>query len=304
MRDSIAALKENTNHGTVKFPMALYEWNGESEWQVTTHWHEEMELICFKEGNFKVCLNMKEYEIQAPAIMCVHPEELHSILLSAKGSESAIVFSLNILSFEHYDAIQAKLIGPLVNGKLRFPLLITQHETEYSITREAYDRVENKIRIMNHCTSKQEIEKNACYLQVKSILLDLLAKLYCNNSLEVRSDLKSENDVQIANLKKVLTYIHNNLENEIGLEELSELVNMNPQYFCRYFKKNIGKTITEYINELRIEKASQALAETKDKIIDIAQDCGYDNVSYFIRRFKREKGITPMQYRLLQYKER
>jgi len=71
----------------------------------------------------------------------------------------------------------------------------------------------------------------------------------------------------------------------------------NPQYFCRYFKKNIGKTITEYINDVRIEKAAQALAETNDKIIDIAQNCGYENVSYFIRRFRRTKGMTPVQYR-------
>ena len=300
MRDSIAALKENTNHGTVSFPIALYEWNGDSAWQVTPHWHEEMELICFKQGNFKVCLNMKEYEIQAPAIMCVHPEELHSILLAAKGSESAVVFSLDILSFAHYDAIQAKLIGPLVNGRLRFPVLITQHETEYQVIREAYDKIEDKMHMINRCTPNQEIKKNACYLQIKATLLDLLAKLYYGNSLEVNSDVQTENGHQIANLKKVLTYIHENLGNEIRLEELSTLVNMNPQYFCRYFKKNIGKTITEYINELRIEKASQALAETEDKIIDIAQDCGYDNVSYFIRRFKREKGITPMQYRTLQ----
>ena len=68
---------------------------------------------------------------------------------------------------------------------------------------------------------------------------------------------------------------------------------MNEQYFCRYFKKNIGKTITEYINVIRVEKAATALAETEDKIIDIA----FDNIGYFIRRFKKEKGMTPSEYR-------
>lgn len=64
---------------------------------------------------------------------------------------------------------------------------------------------------------------------------------------------------------------------------------MNEQYFCRYFKKNIGKTITEYINVIRVEKAATALAETEDKIIDIASACGFDNIGYFIRRFKRRR---------------
>ena len=72
---------------------------------------------------------------------------------------------------------------------------------------------------------------------------------------------------------------------------------MNEQYFCRYFKKNIGKTITEYINMIRVEKAATALAETEDKIIDIASACGFDNIGYFIRRFKKEKGMTPSEYR-------
>ena len=72
---------------------------------------------------------------------------------------------------------------------------------------------------------------------------------------------------------------------------------MNEQYFCRYFKKNIGKTITEYINVIRVEKAATALAETEDKIIDIAAACGFDNTGYFIRRFKKEKGMTPSEYR-------
>ena len=50
---------------------------------------------------------------------------------------------------------------------------------------------------------------------------------------------------------------------------------MNTQYFCRYLKKLLGKTLTEYINEIRIEKASEYLAETNYKIIDIAVSCGY-----------------------------
>jgi len=85
-----------------------------------------------------------------------------------------------------------------------------------------------------------------------------------------------------------------------NLDELAELINLNPQYFCRYFKRNIGKTITEYINEIRIEKAAQELLETDDKIITIAQNAGFDNTGYFIRRFKEEKGMTPSEYRKSQ----
>lgn len=294
--NNIEDLKENIEHGTVSYPMALYEWQGEQEWYVTPHWHEEIEFVCMKEGTFRVWLNTKEYRIEAPALLCIHPQELHSIMLQA-GSESAIVFSLDILSFEQYDAIQAKVIGPLMAGRLKFPLLISPKDAVYPALRDAYDRAEERLRRMNTFTPQQEIEKNACYIETKAILLEVLAYLYSRSCFRPSPELPHENEQQIINLKKVISYILEHYDTEIHLEELSQLVNMNPQYFCRYFKKNMGKTITEYINEVRIEKAAKQIAETDCRIIDIAQNCGYDNVSYFIRRFRRMKGMTPIQYR-------
>lgn len=81
------------------------------------------------------------------------------------------------------------------------------------------------------------------------------------------------------------------------MEEIADAAGLNVQYFCRYFKKNTGKTVTEYINEIRINHAAKMLLESEDKIIDIAGQCGYDNVGYFIKRFRQCKGITPSDYR-------
>ena len=81
---------------------------------------------------------------------------------------------------------------------------------------------------------------------------------------------------------------------------MAAVLQMNPQYFCRYFKKATGKTPTEYINEVRVEKAAEYLYRTDRKIIDIALECGYDNIGYFIKRFKEEKGMLPSEYRKSQ----
>ena len=98
------SLKENRTHGTVQYPIALYEWNGENEWHVVPHWHEEMEWLYFQKGDFPVWINTKEYQVHAPAFMCIHPEELHALILEKNGIESAVVFPLDILCFERYDA--------------------------------------------------------------------------------------------------------------------------------------------------------------------------------------------------------
>ncbi len=291
------SLKENTRHGTVSFPLALYEWHGTSDWKVPLHWHDEMELIYFDRGTFTAWLNTKEFQIKAPALMFIHPGELHSLLLPADSVESAIVFHLNILSFEHYDAIQAKLLSPLMRGRLKMPLLISQMNPVFFHAKNCYESMTLKIREMNRCSPENEIEKNAAYLQIKSLLFDMLATLYKNNCLLYIEDTNKENENQIENLKKILLYMNENYSTPIRLDELAKLVNLNAQYLCRYFKENIGKTITEYVNEIRIEKAAEALAETDHKIITIAQDCGFENAGYFIRRFKREKGITPSEYR-------
>ena len=105
------SLKENRTHGTVQYPVALYEWNGENEWHVVPHWHEEMEWIYFQKGDFPVWINTKEYQVHAPAFMCIHPEELHALILEKDGIESAVVFPVDILCFERYDAAEAKVLG-------------------------------------------------------------------------------------------------------------------------------------------------------------------------------------------------
>lgn len=291
------SLKENTRHGTVSFPLALYEWSGEEEWKVTPHWHDEMEFVYFQKGTFDVWLNMKSFRVTAPAIMCIHPGELHAMNLPKAGMESALVFNLNILSFEHYDSIQAKLLGPLLDGRLRFPVLVDATDANFDIFQNCYEQMACKMQEMNSAGKTAERIKNAAYLQIKSALFSLLAVLYEQDRLVHAGEICNRDEEQIANLKKVLSYVNANYVSEISLTQLASIMNMNEQYLCRYFKKNIGKTITEYVNEVRVEKAAEALAETDDKVITIAQNTGFENISYFIRRFKREKGMTPSEYR-------
>ena len=284
------SLKENRTHGTVQYPVALYEWNGENEWHVVPHWHEEMEWIYFQKGDFPVWINTKEYQVHAPAFICIHPEELHALILEKDGIESAVVFPVDILCFERYDAAEAKVLGPLAEGKLRMPVLCRSGDAAFEELSACYKEIEQMLRQMKE-------QKNMLYLNIKAKMLELIAVAYKYDLLTRQVREGREEAGTVENLKKVLQYIGENYSSPLRLSELAELVNMNEQYFCRYFKKNIGKTITEYINVIRVEKAATALAETEDKIIDIASACGFDNTGYFIRRFKKEKGMTPSEYR-------
>ena len=67
--------------------------------------------------------------------------------------------------------------------------------------------------------------------------------------------------------------------------------------FCKYFKKQFDKTFTQYLNEFRIRKTCQGLQESNQQVTQIAMECGYENMSFFHRQFKKYVGITPAKYR-------
>jgi AraC-like DNA-binding protein len=109
------------------------------------------------------------------------------------------------------------------------------------------------------------------------------------------SSFDQSSDVRI---QVVCEYINSNLTNsQLDLGEIPKLVEMNPSAFSRYFKKTTGRTLTRYVNELRIGLACRKLTDTQRTILDISFEVGFGNLSNFNRRFREIKGVTPRQFR-------
>lgn len=283
----LSKLKEDAVHGTTEFPLAVYKWEGVGSYSVPLHWHKETEIICLESGRFRLSVNMKELVVNAPALVFVGSEEIHSIWLEEGGREQAVVFDVNMLSFENYDGVQHKMIRPLVDKKIRLPLLVDERHPIWEELSQIYQRI-----------YKNAVKKDlSAYLKVKAELYHMLACLYENGYLENVREGRESDSYKIDTMKQVLTFIHDNYGRKIQVDEIASVAGMNSQYFCRYFKRTTGKTVTEYLNEIRINQASQELVETNDKIIEIAMRCGYDNMGYFIRRFCQLKQMTPSEYR-------
>lgn len=98
-------------------------------------------------------------------------------------------------------------------------------------------------------------------------------------------------------LNKVYKYVNNNYYNDITLENVSEIASLSTQAFCRYFKKRTNKTFIRFLNEIRIAHARRKLIEDDLSVASICYTCGYSNVSYFIKQFKKISGFTPLIYR-------
>jgi len=92
-------------------------------------------------------------------------------------------------------------------------------------------------------------------------------------------------------------FVAMNLERKITLDEISSFLFLNPSYFSRLFKKEVGETFVEYVTRMKINRAKELLEQTDEAVGKICERLGYDNQSYFIKIFKTYAGTTPIEYR-------
>ena len=115
------------------------------------------------------------------------------------------------------------------------------------------------------------------------------------NCLQIHRDTSPENSC----IDGVISEIFNNISKNFGLAEVSRRAGLTVPTFCRHFKRRFGLSFTEYLLSIRINNAKKLLIQTKLYIDDICYESGFNNISFFNRKFKELTGITPREYRRL-----
>ncbi len=298
------ALKEVRLHGTKSFPCAIYRTRFAGKGTVVKHhWHDEVEILYFSGGDFRLEINMEQFAVRTECLYFINPGELHSIIAESADTciEDAVVFSPHILSFDACDATQIQLIGPIRKGDVIFPRCILPGHPAFAPIRSAFLEVmhsfgrtlqEESLFIDGAVT-----EDLTNQLYIKSALLRILAVLSAH---ALFTSCGKTSDRRVEDIKTVLTYIRENYREKICISDLAGLINRNEQYFCRFFKKVIGSTPMAYVNEYRIKQARRLLEETDLSVMDICLECGFNNLGNFLREFRRRTGTTPLQYRIVK----
>jgi AraC-like DNA-binding protein len=98
-------------------------------------------------------------------------------------------------------------------------------------------------------------------------------------------------------ISKVCRYIEENFSHKITLSDAAGLVNMSDSAFSHFFKRQTSISFITYVNNLRVAKACELLANTSLSASEICYDCGFNNKSNFIRIFTKRKNMTPIEYR-------
>ncbi|WP_336773055.1 response regulator [Paenibacillus sp. MMO-58] len=123
-------------------------------------------------------------------------------------------------------------------------------------------------------------------------------RFLCKIGREIFLQGKQEQDERTYRIiQKINKYIADHLNNDLSLAILAEAVYLNPSYLSNLYKTITGRNISDYITELRVERAKKLLEESHAKVQDIALAVGFDTAGYFTRFFKRHVGVTPQEYR-------
>lgn len=94
-------------------------------------------------------------------------------------------------------------------------------------------------------------------------------------------------------IKKILDYIHLHFADQIEINRLAHMINLHAVYLGKLFKENTGFTVKAYLNRIRINQAERLLAAGQFSVTEVAEQCGFSDIYYFSKVFKRTKGYSP-----------
>ena len=107
----------------------------------------------------------------------------------------------------------------------------------------------------------------------------------------------AERNPESRRVKKVKQYINDHYTETLKLEDLARLVGMTPTSFSRFFRLRTGKTLSDYVLDIRLGFAARMLVDSTKNISEICFECGFNNLSNFNRIFKSRRGVTPKEFR-------
>lgn len=270
--------------GSVDFPFQLYDMRTEEELiTVPCHWHEEVEFVRMEAGGLAVRVDGTEVRLYPGDMAFVNAGQLHQMKAMTRDTRYfAYVFPLRALLFEREDLAQLKLLRPILENRLGFPLMLSGGDAPAAEVR----------RRMDDIIAWDKSRPVGYEILTKARLLEMICILAGQNCL-VEYHTRRESDV----CKDILLYIQERYREKITVPEVARAVGISENYFSSFFGRHLNKNFVDYLTEYRINQSLILLEATDLSVTDIALECGFSTASYYIQSFKKVKKLTPLQYR-------
>lgn len=273
---------ESKPRGTFDFPIELYHVDADfPQYQMPLHWHMEHELLRVLSGSLRLSLDEREYTLGAGDIVLINSETLHSAL-AADCVYQCIVFDMSML-YKPFNPAQ-HAISAFAGREAAIHPLCAQGDEELSML------VHQLFEAMQHRLPGYELSVQGLLYQILGRIVQKDYRLPVGQSSRTRRKTRQ--------LKQVLELVETAYTSRLTLDDMARAACMSPKYFCQFFREMTHETPVDYLNHYRVERAAHLLISTDCTVTEAAYECGFHDLSYFIRSFKKYKGITPRRYRL------
>ena len=253
------------------------------------HWHTYGEIILAGPGEINVfTVNQSTYELEEGDFLLVWPMEMHAII-DADRKESLVIQFSNAFINTLFDLqrIMHFYRNLHVLGNRSHPELVSR-------LRNIADRMKDTF-----LSSVSDRELRCCMLLMEFMLtLDEHREEFIPEIR--RGDSGNYSDSVMRRMIMVTDYIKNNLTaDDLSQGAMAEMAGISKDYFSRIFRSITGTNYSKWLNMIRLEKATELLADKKLSLTEIAMYSGFQSISSFNRVFHAEKGISPGEYRAL-----
>lgn len=228
------------------------------------NWHDEIEIELCTEGEGEVLLDGKRYPFECGDVILINSNVMHHT-----GSSSRLVYTCLIPQAElcravGFDPMQVKLEPRVSDPELS--------------------------KLIRNLTSLE----NASTLERCSLLLQILLRIQKEHSSP--RDVSKRIDQKLNSVRSAIAMIHDRYGEHLSLDLIAKSIYVDKYSLCREFKKATGQTVTEYINSYRVQMAANLISQG-NTVAEAARACGFENMSFFTRTFKKYMGSLPSSFK-------
>lgn len=243
------------------------------------HWHKPCEIVRVISGELTVFMDDDAVHAKADEIVFVNQEIIHGYE-PQNCTYEVIDFDSNAILLR--TSLCKNILHTFANNRIR---ILPFHPIKNA---DLYDIANRLFRL-----ASQEVDEKD--LLLLSVLFELLGTIYVQHHYTENFKISKNAN----RFKPLLDYIDTSFMNPITSGEMAKISGMSTNYFTETFRNYFGQTPIDFLNTYRLERACALLINTTASITDVACSCGFYDASYFVKVFKKYKGMTPKKYRTM-----
>lgn len=266
---------ENPQLESEEFPFRLFLIQKS---ETPSHWHNHREIFYLKKGTCTVYIDGSVTKCLQGDILFLPPGSLHSYITDQSAEYYAIVIGTTLFNSMEND----NHVKEIISGMSHHHLLIRPSDSIYGEFKKPVESIiveENK-------------RERGFELIIKLEICRLYSQMKRNSPHQVKK-IHPEANMSAIKMKRVLEYISNHFSEKITISVMARFSHLSNQHFCRIFKSYTGKTLIEFLTELRLEQADFLIKKTDLPITGIPELTGFCNGNYFARVYKKKYGHPP-----------